>query len=444
MAPANFLYSNPATSDKQNFISYIYEFLLGRNYRDDPAGVDYWVSLLATQSPGTIISSMYNSLSQQTGNDHLQSSNRINMLEASIRAQKYWQAHGHPSYSLLSEDSLGLVRRVGYNTNTRNNAANDLWNVIANARQPSSGQTPKWQDPSVSPSFISDSSYLYQRVWYQDVNGVNTVYNGSPTVRSHEGLGWTNSSGDSMYANVYLPPSYTSSSANLPAVVWVHGGGWREWFPELSNIEAEAIANAGYVVFTPNYRLSVYGYSSPTQQNDINDFVTLLKSTASNLGIDPNRIGLGGQSSGGHLALLNTLTQSNTFKCVAVQYPPTDLYLDPIVGGDNKEIDYIAKYVGSTTPANEQAVSPYYKVKSVSGTKFLIQQGSADTLVPQTETDSFSSKMAGYPYYNQITEAVLSGEGHGFSDPGIQSTNKQVTDFFGSGNPSTNTPGCNL
>lgn len=91
----------------------------------------------------------------------------------------------------------------------------------------------------------------------------------------------------------------------VPLVVDVHGGAWCNG--DLRDCEARdlALVKAGFGVAAVNFRHAAAGY--PTSLLDINAAVRWLKGQSTRLGIDSGRVGLCGQSSGGHLAMLSAM-----------------------------------------------------------------------------------------------------------------------------------------
>src|SRR5579884_180428 len=99
-------------------------------------------------------------------------------------------------------------------------------------------------------------------------------------------------------ARIYRP----QGTGPFPAVVDLHGGAWNSG--DLSGTQGldQTLARHGFVVASLEFRHAADGY--PTSLVDINYAIRLLKARARDLGIRPDRIGIAGQSSGGHLAML--------------------------------------------------------------------------------------------------------------------------------------------
>ena len=103
------------------------------------------------------------------------------------------------------------------------------------------------------------------------------------------------------------------SSTPPPLVVWIHGGGWmigdRRYLPGTlrPNQLFDALLDAGFAVATIDYRLALEA-PFPAQLHDAKAAVRYLRAHGDVLGIDTGRIGVWGESAGGHLAALVGLT----------------------------------------------------------------------------------------------------------------------------------------
>ncbi|MEM1224895.1 MAG: alpha/beta fold hydrolase [Planctomycetota bacterium] len=94
-----------------------------------------------------------------------------------------------------------------------------------------------------------------------------------------------------------------SQWGNLPAIVCIHGGGWRKGNKvHLRNL-AQTLALQGYVTASISYRLSGEA-PFPAQIHDCKAAVRFLRANAERYGIDDHQIGVIGHSAGGHLAAL--------------------------------------------------------------------------------------------------------------------------------------------
>ena len=94
---------------------------------------------------------------------------------------------------------------------------------------------------------------------------------------------------------------------NLPVIVWVYGGAWRSRNRTQQAPKASWLAAHGYAVAVIDYRLSSEALF-PAQINDCKAAVRWLRANAAKYGLDGNRIGAWGESSGGHLVTLLGVT----------------------------------------------------------------------------------------------------------------------------------------
>jgi acetyl esterase/lipase len=100
-------------------------------------------------------------------------------------------------------------------------------------------------------------------------------------------------------------PSQSGGKA-LPAIVYIHGGGWRTGSKDMGLRPSIALALGGYFACTIQYRLTDQA-TYPAAVHDCKAAIRFLRANAEELGIDPERIGVWGHSAGGHLsALLGT------------------------------------------------------------------------------------------------------------------------------------------
>lgn len=105
--------------------------------------------------------------------------------------------------------------------------------------------------------------------------------------------------GTSVRVRIYTPDGRHSTS---PAVLWCHGGGYIIGRPE--QVERNSIALAkelGIVVVAVDYRLAPE-HPFPTPFNDCFAALQWLHREADTLGVDRDRIAVGGESAGGGIA----------------------------------------------------------------------------------------------------------------------------------------------
>ena len=89
----------------------------------------------------------------------------------------------------------------------------------------------------------------------------------------------------------------------LPAIVCIHGGGWRQGQKMNFRNAAQTLAARGFVTASIDYRLSGEA-PFPAHIHDCKAAVRFLRANAKEYGIDPDKMGAIGHSAGGHLAAL--------------------------------------------------------------------------------------------------------------------------------------------
>ncbi|HEY2809545.1 MAG TPA: alpha/beta hydrolase [Steroidobacteraceae bacterium] len=93
-----------------------------------------------------------------------------------------------------------------------------------------------------------------------------------------------------------------TAAATVPAMLWIHGGGFlfgNPEFDEPSNIEAAR--ELGILIAAVDYRLGPR-HPFPAPLDDCHRALSWLHASAAALGVDPARIAIGGSSAGGGLA----------------------------------------------------------------------------------------------------------------------------------------------
>jgi acetyl esterase/lipase len=225
------------------------------------------------------------------------------------------------------------------------------------------------------------------------------------------------------------------TTAARPLIIYIQGSGWG-WSPlsTFANVpQLVDYAKNGYVVASIQYRVSDEA-KFPAQIEDVKAAVRFLKDHAKKYSIDPNRIGVWGDSSGGHLAaLLGTSSDEDSrVQAVVDWYGPTDLLqmskYPSIIDHDAADSPE-SRLIGGPIQEYKELTEKANPINYISSNTppFLIMHGDEDNIVPfnQSELLYEALKKAG----NDVTFYKVQGGGHGtgFAQPHIHQI---VMDFF--------------
>ncbi len=189
-----------------------------------------------------------------------------------------------------------------------------------------------------------------------------------------------------------------------PLIVFLQGSAWTSpnryyQLPQLCRY-----AQRGIAVAAITHRDCTKGNPFPAYLKDAKAAVRFLRSQAGTYGLDPERVGFFGTSSGGNTALLAGLTgddpryrtedyqeQSDAVRAVVDCFGPADLLSMKDVGvrEDSDIMRIMNALIGGRDVASVlRAMSPFYEVRD--GRKypaFLIAHGDADEQVPFVQSE---------------------------------------------------------
>lgn len=210
------------------------------------------------------------------------------------------------------------------------------------------------------------------------------------------------------------PPDWKASDQR-PALVFFHGGGWTGGAPTQFTQHSDYLATRGLVCIQVEYRLIKKGDSGPPIDcvHDAKSAMRWVRSHAGELGIDPNRIGAGGGSAGGHLAAFVGMVEG-------LDDPADDLKISPKANAlalFNPVFDNGPDQGWGHARVKEryQEYSPAHNITS-DDPPAIIFLGSQDKLIPVAVVERFKANMekAGVRCVAKFYE----GQGHGFFNPG--------------------------
>lgn len=115
---------------------------------------------------------------------------------------------------------------------------------------------------------------------------------------------WARPEGVELLARIYRHPD--TPSAPVPVLIDVHGGAWGAYDRTSGAHYAQGLTRPDLTVISIDFRQSP-DFQHPAGSADVAAAVRWVRINAKALNADPDRIGLIGSSSGGHLALLAAL-----------------------------------------------------------------------------------------------------------------------------------------
>ena len=191
--------------------------------------------------------------------------------------------------------------------------------------------------------------------------------------------------------DVFTPPdSLEDGQQNRPAVLLLHGGGWRDGDKTQLKYYGIQLARYGYLCVCSEYRLSGEAIW-PAQLHDAKAALRWIRGNAAQLNVDAERIAVSGNSAGAHLALMLAATPdtpglegdggqegvSSTCAAAVAVYPPTLLQsAEPEADGA-----VAALFGGPVSNETADAASPLtYAHRGFPPT--MLVHGNADDVVP--------------------------------------------------------------
>lgn len=233
---------------------------------------------------------------------------------------------------------------------------------------------------------------------------------GSGNYKQYLNIPYTDYKGYAQKLDLFVP----KSAKNVPAVVFIHGGGWqvhkRAWFEAF----ARYFAQRGYAAVTIDYR-KLHSTDSPMAAiHDAKAAVRWLRQNASQYGIDPDRIGAAGASAGAHL----TTTLATTFgdpKFEGIYKPQVSSQIQAAVGFATPAMTGKR----TTWPINKRKgkeswfsdVSPFQNFRqNAAPMKFI--HGKNDRLVSYLEAQDLHKKYQQHGLTSELE--LIEGAGHVF------------------------------
>lgn len=252
------------------------------------------------------------------------------------------------------------------------------------------------------------------------------------------GIEFAKADGQSLQLNLARPKTATG---RLPAILCIHGGGFRAGKREGWDARCKLLAEQGYVAATVTYRLAPK-YQFPAAVEDVKAGVRWLRANAEKYSIDPDRIGVIGDSAGGHLAQFLGVTGgvaqfegdggnpgvSSSVRCVVNYYGPSDLTKSYGKSVDAAEV--LPLWLGGDATKEHRRhilASPLYWV-TPSAAPTLLLQGTEDKYVNHEQAVWMHDRLKAAEV--EVEFISLEGAGHGFKGPDADRAWKAALAFF--------------
>ena len=251
----------------------------------------------------------------------------------------------------------------------------------------------------------------------------------TPEVHTLKDVTYGAVNGKDLQLDAYL----SEGAAPSPAVVFIHGGGWRGGDKaQVPEFLRRAMFDAGVSIISINYRLSGEALY-PAQVDDTTRAVQFVRYQAKEWRLKPDRIAVMGPSAGGHLSLWiglhddranpkssDLVERQSSRACAIVNYfGPTDFHLLQTM--PHRHPAYLQLFgfkegdpPSSITDAEMTAVSPISYVSSNDPPVFTAH-GTGDQTVPVEHAKALIAKLKD----KRVTQEyyLLEGGNHGLSNP---------------------------
>jgi len=248
---------------------------------------------------------------------------------------------------------------------------------------------------------------------------------------------FSNAADQHLQVNIAQPKTGTGP---FPAIVCIHGGGFRAGKRESYDKLCQTLAQHGYVAITVTYRLAPM-YQFPAAVQDCKTAVRWLRANAAKYQVDPKRIGTLGGSAGGHLAQFLGVTagvpdfegegnndQSSAVNCVVNYYGPSDFTKSYAKSTDAAEV--LPLFFGGNleTKLREHIIgSPLYWVTPKAAPTLCIHGTNDDHVAYEQATWIVDRLKASTVEAELLT---MEGAGHGFKGADAQKAEDAAIAFF--------------
>ena len=237
---------------------------------------------------------------------------------------------------------------------------------------------------------------------------------------------------DAQKLDVFIP----EGSGPFPAVILIHGGGFKAGDKKAEYSLAKKLVSNGYVAICVNYRLSGEA-TFPAAVHDIKAAIRYIRGNAKKYTINPHKIGTWGSSAGGNLSAMMGTSSGNKFidgdigdhqnESTKIQvcvdwFGPIELTkmvddAQQLGFKENFRVALESKYLGAdaTNPNNfdlAQMANPTSYI-DINDTPFYVQVGDKDPLVPYLQSQNFANALRTVLGNDKVSFDLIKGGKHG-------------------------------
>jgi len=247
--------------------------------------------------------------------------------------------------------------------------------------------------------------------------------------KSHQNIEWSAPDGFPLTMDIYVPQT---GKKTYPVLIVYHGGGWCiNTKSVMDSLSIYIARHSEMIVCNTNYRLLVDQDNTVTLNQTVEDAVNAalwVKNNIRNYGGDPTRIALTGDSAGGHLAAMVSLSDELKVKAVVPSYGVLDVVKWAEGGGETgwlKGRGFFGKDVSlQSHPEMYAAMSPYHLIPNAEERvlpPMLLTVGALDKVTTPESIRAFEAKLkennqpCEYWEYERRPHAYLDGHRNDFS-----------------------------
>ena len=255
-------------------------------------------------------------------------------------------------------------------------------------------------------------------------------------VKFERGVEFANPDEQHLQLNIAQP----EGPGPFPAIICIHGGGFRAGKRESYDALCLTLAKHGFVAITLTYRLAP-AHPFPAAVQDCKAAVRWLRANADKYHVDSKRIGATGSSAGGHLAQFlgvtadvpefegsGNLNHSSAVNCVVNYYGPSDLTQSYGKSVDAAEVLPLF-FGGNLEQKRRQHIvgSPLYWV-TPRAVPTLCIHGTEDKYVAFEQAEWLVGRLKACAVEAELLQ--MDGAGHGFKGADAEKAQNALLAFF--------------